>query len=370
MDVRSVVGPALVACALAHSVPARAQQPGATTSYIIGTIAGTGVKGFWGDNGPATSAQLFSPSGLAFDALGNLYIADSGNHRIRKVTPQGVITTVAGNGTPGFSGDGSPATSAQLNSPKGLAVDRLGTVYIADTGNGRVRRVSTLGLIHTVAGIGPSASNACVADACVATAVWLGPLMAVAVAANGDLLIPGLSGLLRVSSGGVANRVSAFSQSVTAGFQGVKGIALDVGGTLYLAGLSRPSGQPHFRSCVWEVTSDGQSRQVYLGSTAITCHDSPVGVAVDAARNLHVAERMRNQIVKIWPEGTISTIAGGGGAGFSGDGQLPTLAQVSVPDGIAFDASGALHIADTGNHRVRKLIPVRLTAGCSYAVDP
>ena len=119
---------------------------------ILTLVAGNGTPGFSGDNGPATSAQLNGPAGVAVDSAGNLYIADTGNHRIRKVS-NGVITTVAGNGTPGFSGDNGPATSAQLYNPVGVAVDSAGNLYIADAGNNRIRKVSN-GVITTVAGNG------------------------------------------------------------------------------------------------------------------------------------------------------------------------------------------------------------------------
>ena len=325
----------MAALALLFPLAAYCQQPGGTTSYIIGTIAGTGAMGYSGDNGPATSAQLASPSGLAFDSLGNLYIADAGNHRIRKVTPQGIITTVAGNGTEGFSGDGGPATSAQLWSPQGLAVDKLGNLYIAD--NSRVREVTPGGLIATVAGT-----------------QQLYP-RTVAVAANGDLLIASSAtpaygpGIFRISSAGPVKIVAV------PGLRVPEALALDLAGNFYIA----DSGA----GCVWKIGPDGKVTTVSGGAR-------PSGVAVDAAGKLYIADLAYNRICN--PPGSIGTcMVGGGGSGaFGGDGGPPTLAALNAPKGIAFDASGALHIADTGNHRVRKLIPVRLTSGCSYAVDP
>src|SRR6266581_2875799 len=122
--------------------------------YVISTVAGNGRVGFSGDGGPATGTTLASPSGVAVDAAGNLYIADHGHNRIRKVNTDGIITTVAGNGTFGFSGDGGLATSANLWGPTGVAVDAAGNLYIADYGNNRIRRVNTDGIITTVAGNG------------------------------------------------------------------------------------------------------------------------------------------------------------------------------------------------------------------------
>ena len=124
-------------------------------SPIIYTLAGTGVAGYSGDGGPATAAQVNFPGGMCLDSAANLYIADYRNHRVRKVTPAGVITTVAGTGVAGFSGDGGPATSAQFNYPYGMTFDRAGNLYIADFDNNRVRRVSPAGIVSTVAGAGP-----------------------------------------------------------------------------------------------------------------------------------------------------------------------------------------------------------------------
>jgi uncharacterized protein (TIGR03437 family) len=355
MGTRSFVVPAMVALALLFPLAAYCQQPGGTTSYIIGTIAGNGYSG---DNGPATSAWLAYPSGLAFDSLGNLYIAESssgvGNHRIRKITPQGIITTVAGNGTRGFSGDGGPATAAQLNSPRGLAADKLGNLYIADSGNLRVRRVSPAGLIYTVAG-GGSSYNGCVAYPCLATAVQLESPIAVAVAANDDLLIadPRKNSLLaapakilRVSSGGQVNKVSV------PGLSDAEALAVDRAGNLYIADGSR----------VWKVSPDGKTSGVNTSSFAS-------GIAVDATGNLFIADRSR--IRRVSPEGTISTIAGTGEySAVTGDGGIATSASVGCPRAIALHSSDALYIADPCGGRVRILIPVRLTPGCSYAVDP
>src|ERR1019366_9345320 len=148
---------------------------------VITTVAGSGTAGFSGDNGPATSAQLYYPAGVAVDAAGNLYIADQYNHRIRKVS-NGVITTVAGSGTAGFSGDNGPATSAQLSGPGGVAADSAGNLYIADTSNYRIRKVSN-GVITTAAGGGSGGDNG------PATSAQLNYPAGVAVDSAGNLYI-------------------------------------------------------------------------------------------------------------------------------------------------------------------------------------
>ena len=124
------------------------------SSGIISTIAGTGIAGYSGDNGAATDAQLYNPKGVAVDSSGNIYIADSSNHRIRKVDSSGNISTIAGTGTAGYSGDGGFATDAQLYNPKGVAVDSSDNIYIADSSNNRIRKVDSSGIISTIAGTG------------------------------------------------------------------------------------------------------------------------------------------------------------------------------------------------------------------------
>jgi sugar lactone lactonase YvrE len=237
-----------------------------TTGGVFSTVAGTdrgvfgGVSGFGGDGGPATSALLNRPTYIAVDAAGNLYIADFRNQRVRKVTPDRLITTVAGNGELGFSGDGGPATSAQLNSPTGVAVDAAGNLYIADSLNQRVRKVTPDGLINTVAG-------------------------------NGAL-----------------------------GFSGDGGPAT--------------------------------SAQL----------NSPEGIAVDSAGNLYIVDSFNQRVRKVSPSGVISTVAGNGASGFSGDGGPATSAQLNDPKGIAVDDAGNLYVADTGNHRIRKVGSRRVKA--------
>src|ERR1022692_3677373 len=219
--------------------------------YFMVTVAGNGSGGFGGDGGPATSAQLPGPAGVATDATGNLFVADWSNCRIRKVASSGIITTVAGTGACGFGGDGRLATAAYLHSPGGVAVDAVGNLFVADTYNNRIRKVSAGGIITTVAGTG------------------------------------------------------------TAGFSGDGGLAM-------AAQMS-----------------------------------SPAGVLVDAAGNLFIADAGNQRIRKVSAGGIITTVAGTGTAGFSGDGGPATDAQLSVPYGVAVDAFGNLFIADTGNQRIR-----------------
>ncbi len=222
-------------------------------SYRIDTAAGSG----WiGDNGPAIGALLLQAEGIAADMYGNLYVADAAGNRVREVTLAGTIITVAGTGVQGFSGDGGPASAAQLNSPYGLALDAGGNLYIADLGNGRVRRISSAGIITTVAGGG----------------------------------------------------------------------GLPAGGA-----------------------NDGS---LATGAALL----APRNVALDGAGNLYISDFNGHRIYELTPGGSLVTVAGTGVQGFSGDGGPAPLAQLAYPAGLAVDRLGALYVADSQNHYVRKVI--------------
>jgi hypothetical protein len=277
----------------------------------ITTVAGDGTVGFPGDGGAATLARLNSPSDVALDSVGNLYIADRNNGRIRKVDVNGTITTVAGNGSQGFSGDGGAATAARLNSPSGVALDSVGNLYIADYGNHRVRKVDASGMITTVAGNGTSGYFG---DGGAATAALLASPSGVALDAAGNLYI--------------------------ADFQNHRIRKVDVGATITtVAG----NGSPGF-------AGDG-------GPASAALLSAPIGVAVDAAGTLYIADRGNYRIRKVDAGGTITTVAGNGTPGFSGDGGAAPSARLNSPYDVALDTVGNLYIADSGNHRIRKVGP-------------
>jgi sugar lactone lactonase YvrE len=272
----------------------------------ITTVAGTGRAGFSGDNGPATSAQLTNPNGIAVDSADNLYIADTFNSRIRKVA-NGVITTVAGNGTQGFSGDNGPATHAELYAPWAVAVDSAGNIYIADTSNQRIRKVSG-GVITTVAGGGAQ-----VDDNGPATGAQLLSPYGVGVDSTGNLFIADTSNnRIRKVDGGVITTVAGNGAVGFGGFSGDNGAAT--------------------------------SAQLYY----------PGGVAVDSAGSLYIADGANNRIRKV-ANGVITTLAGTGTPGYSGDGGPATSAQLNAPSGVAVDSVGDVYIADTTNSRIRKV---------------
>ncbi len=353
-----------VCCCLALAVlavllagPARAQ--------VISTVAGTGTLGSGGDGGPATSAMLNTPRGVAVDGAGNLFIADFLNNRIRKVNASGVISTIAGSGAPGFAGNGGPATSALLNNPAGVAVDGAGNLFIADQANRRIRKVNPSGVISTVAGNGVPGFGG---DGGAATSAQLDSPVAVAVDSAGNLYIADFARdrIRKVNASGV---ISTIAGTGTAGFGGdggsaasarlnsPAGVAVDSAGNLFIAdyGNNRirkvsPNG------AINTVAGNGVTGFYGDGGAATSARlDKPSGVAVDSAGNLFIADYGNNRIRKVNASGVISTIAGNGALGYAGDGDAAIAARLFAPYGVSVDSAGDVFIADTGNRRIRKV---------------
>jgi sugar lactone lactonase YvrE len=282
-----------------------------SSAGVVSIVAGTSVQGFAGDDGMAAAARLDSPMGLAADASGNLYISDTHNQRIRKVAAgTSIITTIAGTGTAGFSGDGGPAKSATLNRPTALAADGTGNVYAADTGNHRIRKIAADGTISTVAGRGAQGFSG---DNAAATNASLDSPYGIAVDASGNLFIAD-------SHNGRIRRVAASTGVITT-FAG--------NGSLGSAG-------------------DGGA-----GTSAALA--LPRGVHVDATGDVYLADTANHRIRRISPAGTINTIAGGAAEGFSGDGSAPTGATLDSPNSIAVSPAGLVTLSDAGNRRVRQI---------------
>jgi RHS repeat-associated protein len=284
----------------------------------ITTVVGTGTAGFGGDGGPATQAELNAPGGIAVGADGSLYVADTANNRVRRVAPGGTITTVAGTGVAGFGGDGMPATQAELSGPLGLALGPDGSLYVADTGNNRVRRVGTDGLITTVAGNGTAGLAG---DGSQATQAELNAPAGVAVGPDGSLYVAdtGNNRIRQVGLAGVINTAVG-------------------GGT----------------------NPDGNVRIPGLLGLPVQL-TAPTAVAVGPDGSLYIADTGGNRLHVVSPEGAdqfnTSTIVGNGKAGASGDGGLGTAALIASPAGVAVGPDGSVTFADRGNNRVRRLSP-------------
>jgi len=352
-------------------------QPG---SYTIATIAGSN----WvGDNGPATSALLFQAEGIAVDLAGDIYISDAANHRVRKVSPAGVITTYAGTGVAGFSGDGGPASAAQLNSPYGLALDGLGNLYIADLGNARVRSVALDGTIATVAGGGllpPGGAN----EGSAATAMALSAPRNVTWDGHGSFYISDFTGqrvflmapggaLTTVAGTGLAGSSGNGGPAVNAQVAYPAALAVDRAGALYIAD-----------------TQNRAIRKVAKGIiTAFAPAVTPTGLAFDNFGTLYIADSGAGEIIVMplnappvaYPfsaqdvacasDSTLyavsatvashvsffgpSVVVAGGGNLAHGDGGAATLALLNHPAGVSVDGLGNVYIADRDNHRIRKI---------------
>ena len=281
---------------------------------VITTFAGTGAADFSGDGGPAAAASLSRPDGVAVGKDGSVYISDQLNSRIRRVSRTGVITTVAGKGEAGFSGDNGPATAAEVSYPNGVAVGDDGSLYIADFGNSRIRKVSPSGVITTVVGGDQSGFSG---DNGPATVAKLSYPNDVTLASDGSLYIADQLNdrIRRVSPAGIITTVAG---------NGERGFGGD-GGPATAAALNRPNG-------------------VVAGSDG----------------SLYIADEFNDRIRRVSPSGTITTVAGNGERGFGGDGGPGTGAALSRPNGVAVGGDGSLYVADQVNNRIRRVSPTGL----------
>jgi hypothetical protein len=358
------------------------------TSPIITTVAGDGIAGYSGDGGPATSAELNVPYGVLADGSGNFYIADYSNPVVRKVNAAGTITTIAGNGTAGYSGDGGPATSAELSLPTSLALDSSGNLYIGDTGNNTVREVTPAGTISTVAGNGTAGYSG---DGGPATSAELNGPYGVALDANGNLYISEYYNE-RVRKVTPAGTITTIAGTGTAGFSGDGGpassamlsgpidVALDLAGNLYIAEqvndrirMINPSG-----IITTVVGNGGQGFSGDGGPATSAMLNRPQGVRVDANGVLYIADTYNNRIRTVGQFGTITTVAGNGAGGFGGDGGPAIDAELNTPSNVSLDAAGNYYIADIYNNRIRKVTVFSLSQtitfnplpGVNYGVAP
>ena len=314
-------------------------------------VAGNGTLSLSGDGGPAAEAQLGNPFAVAVDAAGDVFIADSQNSVIREIDPTGIITTAAGSGVPGYSGDGGPARAATLSDPRSVAVAPNGDLYIGDSANHAVRKVDhSTGLISTVVG-GLQLLNGIAVDA--AGALYFADTTAnivyrrdstgvvVPVAGTGTA---GFSG-----DGGPANQATLHSPLA---------VALDSASNVYISDRDneRVRRVDHATGVITTVAGNGKAGFAGDGHAATSAElDQPFGMAVDGYGNLYIADVLNSRIRLVDTHGLISTVVGtcGGGPGFSGDGGPASSAQTDLPFGLALDGFGDLYIADTDGNRVR-----------------
>ena len=383
-----------------------------TPDGVIHPLAGSDVAGYGGDSGPATNAALNSPAGLAVDGMGDIFIADSGNHVIREVTPDRVILTVAGIGTAGYSGDGGPATFSQLDDPQGITFDASGDLFISESGNLVVREVTSAGIISTVVGTGTLGYTG---DGGPASGAAITNPIALAFDAAGDLFIAETNnGSIREVAGAVPLTVTADPTTTTLSISTITpvrnqpvtftatvantidGGATPIGtvtfmdgatslGTVTLVNGSAAFGTSglavgtHQISAVYSsddadflgshspasptspiATIVGTGMATYSGdggqATAAAIY-GPSGSVYDSAGNLYFSDQSNNVIRKVTPAGVITTVVGTVIGGFFGDGGQATDARINQPTGLAIDAAGDLYISDSYNHRVRMVTP-------------
>ncbi len=276
---------------------------------IISTIAGTGTPGYGGDGGNATAAQIYVPENLAVDSIGNVYIADSRNNRVRKVTPAGLITTIAGTGSAAYSGDGGQATAAELAHPFDITIDNGGNLFIVDNANHCIRKIDHSGVITTVVGTGAAGYSG---DGGPATAATFYFPSALVFDDTGNMYISdcGNNCIRKVS---VSGTVGTFAGTGTAGFSG----------------------------------DGGQATAAMLSS--------PWGMAIDGAGNLLIADKINYRIRKVSTTGIINTVSGGSTSGYSGDGGPASNARIYEPTAMIVDSTGNIYFSDNGNFRIRKI---------------
>jgi uncharacterized protein (TIGR03437 family) len=348
-----------------------------SSTGLITTVAGVGTAGFSGDGGAAVSAQLSGVQGAAVDASGDLFIADTGNNRIRKVTPDGLIATVAGNGVASFGGDGGPALSGQFSATS-LAIDTAGDIFIGDSANYRVREVMVGGTIRTIAGSGFEGNSG---NGGGAGGAEFSSFHQIAVDALGNVYIAdtgnssiqevlsGAGSVQRVAGNGANGFFGDNSSATTAALAFPRGIAVDSSGELFIADTSNYRVRyVNTNGVISTIAGTGSLSYSGDGGAAPSAQiSSPEGLAVDRLGNIFEADA-GNNVVREIQGGVISTVAGTGVAGFSGEGGAGTSAQLSAPQGVAADNLGNVYIADTGNYRVRDLVTGTITtvAGFGY----
>lgn len=359
-----------------------------SNAQTISTYAGSGGSGvgqgaYSGDGGQATLARLNNPRGIAVDKKGNVYIADTENNCIRKIDTSGVITTIAGTGVAGYNGDGMPATLAQLNYPTHIIIDsNNNNIFISDYLNSRIRKIDATGFISTIVGTGVAGYNG---DNIQATLARIDQPCGLALDKFGNLLIAD-AGNNRIRKRSTTGFITTIAGNGTAGFSGdggiptsaklsqPAGITLDTSGNLYIVDNINERVRKISTTNIINTIA-GIGTQGYTGDGGLATSakfSNPWGICIDALGNLYVTDLNNLRVRKIDTNGFISTVAGNGTQGFSGDGGSPTLASMT-PIGTTVDLLGNIFIADVDNHRIRKItsvvLPVTIVSFYTKIVD-
>ena len=338
-------------------------------SQTITTFAGNGtVSGISGDGGPATSASINGANGGVFDKNGNYFLAEINGHRIRKVTPTGIISSIAGNNIGGFSSDGIAATLAKLNTPTSVQIDKVGNLYIVDANNYRIRKVESLsGNISTIAGTGVSGYNG---DNIPATNAQISVSEDLCFDKVGNIYISDKDNfrVRKIDTFGIITTVAGnggFSATGTgdggaatnATFNWIAGLVVDNDGNLFIADFN--AGKIRKVDAVTGIitTIAGNGNYVYAGDNipATNAQINPIRLTFDRSNNLVIADKYNRRILRIDDDGIIHSIAGNGVSGYSGDGGPATAASFNFPAGVVYDTCGNLYIAESTNRRVRKV---------------
>jgi len=337
----------------------------ASQAQIITTIAGSPTAGYSGDGAAATAALLREPDGLNVDSSGKLYIADYGNHCVRRIDAAGIITTIAGTGTAGYTADGVPATTSELNRPDGVAIDLAGNVYIYEAHNYRVRKIDLSGIINTVAGTGTGGYTG---DGGAATAAEIytdpgcvdkfGNIYIADVVTNRLRMITAGTGIISTIAGDGTTAYAGDGLPATAAeLNSPVDVASDNSGNLYI--VTSNDGR------IRKIDSDGIITTIAgtggHGSTGdggpatIATFDQPAYAVIDSIGNIYVADQSSNNVRKIDRRGIINLLAGSGTRGYTGDGGPATAAELSAPIGTAVNIYGDVYISDFNNNCVRKI---------------
>jgi len=331
-------------------------------AQIITTIAGSDSF-YIGDGGPATDALLFNPYSVAVDGSGNFYIADRDNNRIRKVNAAGIITTIAGTGDPGYTGDNSAATAAKINYPMGVAVDNSGNVFFTDRNNNCIRKINSVGIINTIAGTGAMGNSG---DGGPATLAQMNAPVGICLDRSGNVYVCDAynSRIRIVDTYGI---ITTIAGSSTSGFSGDGGMAtnaqinepycvtIDKIGNLYFTdNWNRRIRKINTSGTISTIAGTGTLGFSGDGSPATSAEfNFPAGIAVDNLGNVYVCDAGNERIREINTSGIISTIAGNGIVGFEGDGSLAVSSELYGSTGVTLDSNGYIYIADLGNNRIR-----------------